>query len=162
MVAQPLPHRNARLGMEVLRVVPRAQVFFGLLKQSPQRGYRAAQRSGHIKLVAGLRPGAQDGLVAWYGTEHDDVCQNPARRLSNVSADKIYLVFACESQQSVEKFIDPALRQLCGKRQRQKRRERIAAHGCDIAETASEAAVSDGVWRMPLAAKVNPFDAEVS
>ena len=48
-----------------------------------------------------------------------------------------------------------------GQRQRQESSQWLTAHRGDIAQPAGEAAVSDGICRMPFPAKVHAFQTEV-
>ena len=51
--------------------------------------------------------------------------------------------------------------QLGRKRQREKGSARQAAHRCNVAQSASQTTVPDRIWRMPVAAKMHAFQAEV-
>ena len=64
-------------------------------------------------------------------------------------------------QQAVEELVGPALRQVGGQGEREKRGKGLAAHGRDVGESAGEAAVADRVGGMPLAAEVHAFEGEV-
>ena len=56
---------------------------------------------------------------------------------------------------------DPGLRQIARQGQRKERRDRLAAHGGDVAQPASQAAVADRFRRVPVAPEVNAFQREV-
>ncbi len=93
--------------------------------------------------------------------EHHDVGQHPVRRLRGVASCEADRKSGGKFQQSRDEAIHPFLRELGGKRQGKKRGARNAAHRGDVAQSASQATVPYGVRRMPLAAKVHAFQAEV-
>ena len=66
-----------------------------------------------------------------------------------------------EIEKAIEELVGPALGQLGGHGERKKRGEGLAAHGGDVRESAGEAAVTDGVGGMPLAAEVYAFEREI-
>ena len=65
-------------------------------------------------------------------------------------------------QQAVEKAVHPALGKLGRQGQRKERCDGISAHGCNVAESARQAAVANALRGMPFAAKMYPFETEVS
>src|SRR5215472_6116867 len=66
-----------------------------------------------------------------------------------------------EIEPSSKEAIDPGLPQLGGQTQRQKRRQRLASHGRDVAQPARQTAMPNRLWRVPLAAKVHALQAEI-
>ena len=64
-------------------------------------------------------------------------------------------------KQAGDEVVDPALREVGGKGERKKCGVGRAAHGGDVAESAGEAAVADGVGGMPFATEVDAFEGEV-
>src|SRR5437868_5907927 len=67
----------------------------------------------------------------------------------------------CEGEQTGKEAVDPLLRQLCRKRERQECRDRPATHGGNVAQPASQTAMSDTLRRLPVAPEVDSFQAEV-
>ena len=106
-------------------------------------------------------PERKIALPVGNGANHDDVGEYSSGRLRGVAAGEGDGISPRQLQKSGQEFIDPALRQLGGKRERKKRGARNASHGSDVAQSAGEAAVADGVGGMPLAAKVNVLEREV-
>jgi hypothetical protein len=64
-------------------------------------------------------------------------------------------------EQAFQKLVNPGLWQVLGQGERQKCRDRGAAHGSDIAETAGQAAMAHGFGWMPLPPEMNSFQAEI-
>ena len=64
-------------------------------------------------------------------------------------------------EEAVEELVGPALGQLGGHGKGKKGGEGLAAHGRNVRESAGEAAVTDGVGGMPLAAEVDAFEGKI-
>ena len=78
-----------------------------------------------------------------------------------IAASQRYAGPFCGIQQTVQELVSPALRQFRGHGQREEGRNRFAAHGSNVGESAGEAAMADRIGRMPLTAEVHPFEAEI-
>jgi hypothetical protein len=64
-------------------------------------------------------------------------------------------------QKTIEELINPALWKIDGQGKGKKRCEGLAAHGRDVRESASQAAVADRVCGMPLAAEMYAFQRKI-
>ncbi len=111
--------------------------------------------------MAGLCSGAPDSSSFRHRSQHDHIRQNSAERFRRVSAGQSHPRFPCQFQQSAGKTFDPPLRQVAGQTQRNKGRNRFPAHGCDIAQPPRQTSVPHRLCRMPLPAKVHPFQTEI-
>jgi hypothetical protein len=66
-----------------------------------------------------------------------------------------------QPEQAFDEPVDPGLAQVLGQGERQECGDGCASHGSDIAKAAGQAAMPDDFGGMPLAAEVNPFQAEI-
>ena len=67
-----------------------------------------------------------------------------------------------EFEETVEKAVYPMLSQVARQGKGEECRQRLSAHGGDVAQATYEAAAADDFGRMPIAAEVNIFEAEIS
>ena len=65
-------------------------------------------------------------------------------------------------KQAFDEPVDPGLAPVLRQGERQKCGDGRSSHGSDIAKAAGQAAMPDDFGGMPLAAEVNPFQAEIS
>src|SRR5947209_13730223 len=66
-----------------------------------------------------------------------------------------------EGEQTGKEAIDPLLRQPIRKRERQECRDRTTTHGGNVAQPASQTAMSDTLRGLPVAPEMDSFQAEV-
>ena len=81
--------------------------------------------------------------------------------MRDIATGESHGVAARELEKSADEFVDPMLWQIGRESEREEYSARDSCHGGDIAESASEAAVSDGVGRMPFAVEVNALEGEI-
>ena len=85
----------------------------------------------------------------------------PCGRLGGVASGEGDGILLGELEEAAKEVVNPALREVGGNGEREERGVGGAAHGGDVAESAGEAAVADGVGGMPFAAEVDAFEGEV-
>ncbi len=135
---------------------------FSVAAEFVESGDGEAEGSGDVEEVAGAGSGAEDGFAFGDAAEDDDVGEDAVGRLGGVASGEGDGVLLRELEQAGDEVVDPALREVGGKGEREERGVGSAAHGGDVTESASEAAVADGVGGMPFAAEVDAFEGEVS
>jgi len=64
-------------------------------------------------------------------------------------------------EEPLEEAVHPRLRELGRESEGKERRNGLASHGRDIAQSACETAVPDCIGRVPLAAEVHPLEREI-
>ena len=124
-------------------------------------GGRAAKLSADEDAVADPSTRAQHGLSFGDSTDHDDVGEDSARRLGRVASGKGDTKSFCQTDQAASEACNPGLRQVPRQRQREEGRDRLASHGGDVAEPPHQAAMPDGLGRMPVTPKMNSLQGEV-
>src|SRR5215469_2203745 len=127
----------------------------------PESRQGTAQLSTDKNAIARARSRAQDGLPLRHAADDDNVGQNSGRRFRRIAAGEDHSVLSGKPKQAAGELTNPRLRQIPGKSQREERRDRFAPHGGDIAQSSSQATVSDRFCGMPVPAKMNPLQAEV-
>ena len=120
-----------------------------------------AEGSGDVEEVAGAGSGAEDGFAFGDAAEDDDVGEDAVGRLGGVASGEGDGVLLRQLQQSGDEVVNPALREVGGNGEGEECGVGRASHGGDVAESAGEAAVADGVGGMPFAAEVDAFEGEV-
>jgi len=70
-------------------------------------------------------------------------------------------MLSCEREEAVQKSIEPGGGQARGQGEREEDGEGIGAHGGEIAESASETAMSNGLRRVEMTAEMAVFEREV-
>ena len=153
--------RKLGLGIEVRRIGCGAEAALGrgihLLQQCVGRAELAADEDA----VAGLGGAAADGLALRDRSDDGDVGEDSGGRLRDIASGEGDSGLLGGIQQAIEELINPALWKIGGQGEGKKRGEGLAAHGRNVGESAGEAAVADGVGRMPLAAEVHAFQREI-
>src|ERR1700733_5694937 len=124
-------------------------------------GGGASECPTHINAVARSGARSQNCRTLRYGTEHHYIRHNALGRLGGVSAVQAYPKVAGESEQSVHKLVDPALGNAARQGERKESGDGLASHGRNIAQAARQTAMADRFRRLPVAAKMDPFEAEV-
>ncbi len=123
---------------------------------------RPAERPAHKDSISRPRPRSQNSLAPRHGPGNDNVGQYRAGRLRRIPSRQRGAVSIRQSDQSAEKALHPRLRQIPRQRQRQKSRQRFAAHGCNIAQPSSQTAVPNRLRWMPISTEVNALQTEVA
>ena len=159
LLAQILADGDARVGVEVARMFRRLQLLAAT--EFCECGDGEAEGSGHVEDVAGAGSGAEDGFAFGDAAEDDDVGEDTVGRLGGIAAGKGDGVLLRQLQEAGDEAVNPALGKVGGNGKREESCVGRASHGGDVAESAGEAAVADGIGRMPFAAEVDSFEGEV-
>ena len=161
LVGQEAGELELGLGIEVRGIGRGAEAALGDGVHLLQQGERRAQLSADEDAVAGRGGAAQDGAALRDGADDGDVGEHAGGGFGDISAGQGDAGGFGGFQQAVKELVGPALRQIGGQGEREKRGKGLAAHGRDVGESAGEAAVADRVGGMPLAAEVHAFQGEV-
>jgi hypothetical protein len=130
-------------------------------KKLLQGGSRTAKLAGNVNEVSRAGPGAQNGFACGNLADDDNVSRDLIRS-GYVAAGELHAVALCQAAKTLEKFVRPALRKLSGKGEGEETGKRLASHGGNVAEAASQAAVADAAGRVPVAAEVDVFNRQIS
>lgn len=130
-------------------------------KKFVQRCRRAAKSPGDVDLVARFRTRPQHRPPSRDVPGDNDVCINAIWRLRTIASGQGGFELFGERQKSFVKSVDPFLRQFSRKSQRKEGCGRLASHGGDIAQPASQTTVSHDFGGMPFPPKMDPFDTEI-
>ena len=178
--AEALAGGQARLGIEVRMTgfgAGEGAEALWVTRECEEFGGGSAEGAGDAEEIAGARRGAKTGRVARKLAEGDDVGEDFSlafsgswrhfswrhfsRRLRGVAAGERDAMLAGEGQEAVEETVEPGGGKAHGQGEREEDGEGLGAHGGQIAESAGEAAMADGLGRMPVAAEVDVFEGKV-
>lgn len=157
-LAQPGSNPEPRFGKEMPAARSGTDLHAG--KKLFQSRGRAAKLTGHVDEISGPRSGAQQRPSSGDLAEDNDIRRDLVGGRS-ITSGELHAEASGQRGKATEKIIGPFLREFGRKSERKKAGQRLAAHGGNIAQSASQAAVAYASGWVPLAAKVNLFNGKV-
>lgn len=121
----------------------------------------ATQSAADVDDVARSRAGASDGPAGSDFAEHSDADRNGAG-LRRVPASEAKTEGTRRSAQPTEKTVEPSPGPASWQGERQEKEAGSCAHGGKIACGPRKRFVADGIWRMPIAEKMDTLNERVT
>lgn len=125
-----------------------------------EAGSGAAEISCYVEQMAGAGAGAEQGFAVRNCAGEDDVGDGDGG-LGEIAAGQRNFVLVGEGEEAIEEAVEPFAGELARQAKREKGGDGARAHGGEVAQSASQCAMTDGFGRVQVELEVAAGDVEI-